>query len=291
MGTSTILENLHSRHRDVLRKEGITTNKALKNIFLSQESNFIWTKKIFWTKSQSEMSKGNFYENFHLAIAKRLLWEKLISDEEYEKQYPLKTFHLRKQSLAFFEKEKIQTIGDAVRRCIKNGEFHPLNKRAVASHYQLAKILNKKGFLSNEAFSKVILPEGRERMLTDEEMGEDAKMSLNEMLEVYNLKISKEARELIALAIDTTFKITPGDWKLARMSLEQRFAWIWNESTVSQFVQAFIRVRTLLDNNKTHLRRTGFLKWYSAYWRWDYEKIRGLLPEIEAVLQKMNYLE
>lgn len=179
---------------------------------------------------------------------------------------------------------RLLTISDLVKRCInKKKGYDPIDRRGfgVASNYDVAALLHRRGFLSKAAFAKVKLPEWKHRNLIDEEIGE-----MKDVL-VSKFKWSEDAKFLILHTTNIGRRKSRGQFFYATRD-QTDMVMGWESITVGDLVKRFVRVTSY---GKTIFWTTGH---YGSHWyRRDRlsQALHECLPEIEKFLVDNYFLE
>jgi hypothetical protein len=131
--------------------------------------------------TSKKFSEGKL-ANFNIAVAETLLEEKVITKRERLKQNYLYSYRMKGWAYKMLKEKNLTHLDQIMKRCLTSkGAFKPLEDKAsaVASNYELAKVLHKEKLLSTEEFLKVKRPRWKYRKLTKEEMGDIEDISVN----------------------------------------------------------------------------------------------------------------
>lgn len=217
--------------------------------------------------------------NANWAIAKALAVEKYISEKEVTKQLSTSCYYrtlMNARTIKALRLHNMRTVGDLVKACIKEKKFTPLkNKKKIGGrvNYEIAAVLRKTEFLSQEEFAKVKMPSWRTRILSKEEIGEDYTTPLQTLIDEWPESIQEVILHAITIKFPHEYKYMPNSW-------------CWERITIGQLVQTFVRVRS----EGTCFYRKGHhgSNWYMT--RWESKKFDQTLDEIEKLLQKLDYI-
>ncbi len=179
---------------------------------------------------------------------------------------------LRQYTRDKLKDQKILTLEALVKRCItKKKEFDPIDIRGfgVASNYDIAKLLYRRGFLSEAALSKVRLPSYRYRKLTDKEIGDEGKTLVSKF------PWSETAKLII------THAAMIGQRRYSKADMT------WHHLTVRELVKRFVRVNSY---GKTTFWHRGHFGSHHYYWMLLHA-FQEAVPEIQKFLYDNYFLE
>lgn len=142
----------------------------------------IFLKKRKFIRFESDQLSMHTLGNFNYRVAMQLHKEGHISKKELGRQRSLFSYEPKGFVFQTLTKYKISSLGEAIDRCIaSDGSFKPLGGegKAIASNYEIAKILHKEKILSEKEFIMIDRPCYGYRKLTDEELGDANLVSIN----------------------------------------------------------------------------------------------------------------
>ena len=269
-----LLEDLYGKHlcipiqvRNHLKEIGITTVSRLKKRCIDKNGRYIILK--------IPNMQVVHQQNGNLGIADFFVKRGGLVQLEKTLLYPLSSFtHIVKtRSVNALALSNIYLVRQVYEKCIQDGEFDPMKhykKVGVSANYQVAKLLNKLGLLSNEAFLKVQRPSWKFRQLQNDEIGPDGLKLVHEM------QWSENAKLTIIHAVSLKFKdVGPTNTRE------------WNSITLGELVKTFVRMSAhdiLYFYTKGHI---GSL-WYAHNWYTD--KFEEGFVEIEKKIVEFGFL-